>query len=73
MDVQVNGKSLKVVESGRLCLCEGDLCNANDEEGNSPPHLLPRASSEHHPLRKPGAAVAATPDDADANADVIAT
>ena len=54
-------------------LCEGDLCNANEEEGYVPPHLLPRTSSEHHPLRKPGAAVAATPDDADAYADVIAT
>ena len=68
--VHKNGQPLKDVESGRLCLCEGDLCNTNDEDGFAPSHLLSRTSSEHHPFRKPGAAVAAAPD---ADADVIAT
>ena len=54
VNVQVNGKSRRILESGRVCLCNGDLCNENDEEGNDTPQILSQNSSEHQSFQKPG-------------------
>ena len=54
VDINVNGKSLRILESARVCLCKGDFCNKNDEKGNTTSMLLSMNNTQNHYPQKPG-------------------